>query len=153
MVKIMEGDLKNKLVHSVFRFKQMAMAFRLFRPDSAGNVSIAEMAVLKGIKDRVFDSGGITIPGLLCISRAAVSQMLAAMEEKGYITRDINQANRRKQSLALTQKGGALVEKQEQKVELLLARIVDRFGEKETEQFIKLSDRFMDIIESIKTEA
>jgi DNA-binding MarR family transcriptional regulator len=148
----MEQDLINRLIHSVFRFKQIEMAFRVFSPASAPNVSMAEVVVLKGIKEHVFDSGELTIPDLLCISRAAVSQMLGVMEQKGYIIRDINKANRRKQLLLLTPKGGAIVEEQERKVMELLAEIVNRFGEKETKQFIKLSGRFMDIIEKIKTE-
>jgi DNA-binding MarR family transcriptional regulator len=149
----MEQDLVNRMIHSVFRFKQMEMAFRVFRPDSAGNISIAEVVVLKGIKDHVFDSGEMTIPDLLCISRAAVSQMLGVMEQKGFIVRDINKANRRKQLLSLTPKGTAVIEEQEQKVLELFARIFDQFGETKTKQFIKLSSRFMDIIEKIKTEA
>jgi DNA-binding MarR family transcriptional regulator len=149
----MEPDLKNELIHAVFRFRQIETAFRSFRPAAAQSVSTAELIVLKGIKGHAFDSGELTIPDLLCISRAAVSQMLAGMEQKGYITRETNKANRRKQSLALTQKGGAVVADQEQKVEALLAHIVDRFGEKETKQLIKLTNRLMDIIEAIKTEA
>ncbi|GHU58057.1 hypothetical protein FACS189444_1140 [Spirochaetia bacterium] len=146
----MAPDLKNELIHAVFRFRQIEMALRSFRPASAQSVSTAELIVLKGIKGHAFDSGELTIPGLLCISRAAVSQMLAGMEQKGYITRDINKANRRKQSLSLTKKGGVVVAQQEQMVEALLADIVDHFGEKETKQLIKLTNRFMDIIDEIK---
>jgi DNA-binding MarR family transcriptional regulator len=148
----MEQDLVNRMIHSVFRFKQLETAFRSFCPDSGENVSIAEFFVLKGIKDQAFDSGELTIPDLLCISRAAVSQMLGVMEQKGFITRDINKANRRKQLLALTEKGTAVIAEQEQKVMELLARIVGQFGETKTKQFIKLSNCFMDILEKIKIE-
>ncbi|WP_411048702.1 MarR family winged helix-turn-helix transcriptional regulator [Treponema primitia] len=149
----MEGDLINRMIHSVFRFKQLEMAFRVFHPGSGENVSMAELAVLAGIKNHTFEDGEVTIPDLLCISRAAVSQMLRVMEQKGFIIRDINKANRRKQLLTLTKKGSAVVEEQEQKVMELLAQIVDQFGERETKQFIKLSGRFMDIIEKLKIEA
>ncbi|MFP3043321.1 MarR family transcriptional regulator [Treponema primitia] len=141
------------MIHSVFRFKQLEMAFRVFHPGSGENVSMAELAVLAGIKNHTFEDGEVTIPDLLCISRAAVSQMLRVMEQKGFIIRDINKANRRKQLLTLTKKGSAVVEEQEQKVMELLAQIVDQFGERETKQFIKLSGRFMDIIEKLKIEA
>jgi DNA-binding MarR family transcriptional regulator len=111
---------------------------------------MAELIVLRGIKDNIFDSGEVTIPGLLRISRAAVSQMLGVMEQKGYITRDINKTNRRKQSLSLTEKGRAAVKEHEHRFMELLAEIIDRFGEKEMKQLIRLSIRFMDTLETIK---
>ncbi|WP_232616871.1 MarR family winged helix-turn-helix transcriptional regulator [Treponema primitia] len=140
------------MIHSVFRFKQLEMTFRVFHPGSGENVSMAELVVLAGIKNHTFEDGEVTIPDLLCISRAAVSQMLGVMEQKGFIIRDINKANRRKQLLSLTEKGSLVVEEQEQKAMALLSQVVDQFGERETKQFIKLSGRFMDIIEKIKPE-
>jgi DNA-binding MarR family transcriptional regulator len=148
----MEQDLLNQMIHSVFRFKQIEAALRVSCPDSKESISMAELVVLKGIKDRVFDSGEITIPNLLYISRAAVSQMMGVMEQKGFIVRDINKANRRKQVLTLTPKGKAAIEAQEQKLMALLAGIIEQFGETKTKQFIKLSNRFMDIIEKLKME-
>jgi DNA-binding MarR family transcriptional regulator len=156
----MEQDLINQLTQAIFRFKQIENTFRLLNPAAAQgtslqiapNVTMAEVAVLKGIKNHVFDSGEVTIPNFLCISRAAVSQMLGVMEQKGYITRNINKANRRKQSLSLTEKGSAVIEEQEHQFMKLLAKIVDRFGEKEMKQLIKLSSRFLDTIGKIKTE-
>jgi DNA-binding MarR family transcriptional regulator len=147
----MEKDLVNQMIHSVFRFKKIEIAFRVFCPNSGKSVSIAEVLVLKSIKDHVFDSGKITIPALLCVSRAAVSQMLGVMEKKGLIIRDINKDNRRKHLLTLTPKGNTLIEEREQKVMELLSGIIEQFGETKTKQFIKLSNRFMDIIETIKT--
>ncbi|MDR1948704.1 MAG: hypothetical protein LBQ38_04870 [Spirochaetaceae bacterium] len=74
------------------------------------------------------------------------------MEQKGYITRDINKANRRKQSLSLTPKGSAAVEEQEQKAMALFAEIVEKFGEREMKQLIRLSRRLIDTIEKVKAE-
>jgi DNA-binding MarR family transcriptional regulator len=156
----MKQDLIDRLIQTIFRFKQIENAFRAFSltparktsRQTALNVSIAEVVVLKGIKDHVFDSGAITIPDLLCISRAAVSQLLGGMEQNGYILREINKANRRKHSLSLTENGRAIVEEHEHKFMELLAEIVGRFGEKDMKQFIRLSSRFMDTIEEIKAE-
>jgi DNA-binding MarR family transcriptional regulator len=156
----MKQYLIDRLVQTIFRFKQIENAFRTFSltplqktsQQTASNVSIAEVVVLKGIKDHVFDSGEVTIPDLLCISRAAVSQLLNGMEQNGYILREINKANRRKHSLSLTQNGRTIVEEHEHRFVELLAEIVDRFGEKDMKQLIRLSGRFMDTIEKIKTE-
>jgi DNA-binding MarR family transcriptional regulator len=149
----MEQNLLNQMIHSVFRFKQIETSFRVLCLNTTESVSMAELVVLAGIKNHMFEDGAVTIPDLLCISRAAVSQMMGVMEQKGFIVRDINKSNRRKHLLTLTKKGNAVVEAQEQKVMELLAGIIEQFGEKETKQFIKLSGRFMDILEKIKTEA
>ncbi|MDR0878785.1 MAG: MarR family transcriptional regulator [Treponema sp.] len=156
----MEQDLIDHLIQSIFRFKQIEMTFRGIKKPSAflnsveiaPNISMAEIAVLKGIESHIFDSGKLTIPDLLCISRAAVSQMLTVMEQKGFITRDINKTNRRKHTLSLTEKGRTILAEQKGNVENLFTEIIDQFGEKETKQLIKLSGRFMDIIEKIKME-
>jgi DNA-binding MarR family transcriptional regulator len=152
----MKQYLIDRLVQTIFRFKQIENAFRAFSLTStrqtAPNASIAEVVVLKGIKDHVFDSGEVTIPDLLCISRAAVSKLLGDMEKNGYILREINKANRRKLSISLTEKGRAAIEEHEHKFMELFAEIVDRFGEKDMKQLIRLSSRFMDTIEEIKTE-
>jgi DNA-binding MarR family transcriptional regulator len=155
----MKQYLIDRLIQTIFRFKQIEAAFRVIdmtsaqkTPQAEPTVSIAEVVVLKGIKDRIFDSGEVTIPEFLCISRAAVSQLLGNMEKNGYIVREINKANRRKHLLSLTKKGRTTVEEHEQKFTDLLWEIVTRFGEKEMKQFIRLSSRFMDTIEEIKTE-
>ncbi|MDR1636464.1 MAG: MarR family transcriptional regulator [Treponema sp.] len=155
----MKQYLIDRLIQTLFRFKQIETSFRAFSLTSTrgissqntASVSIAEVIVLRGIKDHIFDSGEITIPDLLCISRAAVSQLLGGMEENGYILREINKANRRKHSLSLTEKGRAAVEEHEHKFMELLTEIVTRFGEKDMKQLIRLSCRFIDTIEEIKT--
>jgi DNA-binding MarR family transcriptional regulator len=148
----MRNDLIDQLVHTVFRFKQIGMTFPVSRgePGKRGDVTMAEVAVMKGIKDNIFEDGKTTISDYLCITRAAVSQMVGAMEKKGYLTRDINKTNRRKIALSLTERGRSLVAELEQKAMELLADIIDRLGEEESKQLIKLSNHFADIIEEIK---
>jgi DNA-binding MarR family transcriptional regulator len=156
----MKQDIIDSLVHSIFRFRQIELACRAFSPSTgsnialqtAQNISMAELVVLRGIKGHVFESSDLTVPHLLCISRAAVSKMLGNMEQKGYIKRDINKANRRKQSLSITPKGSAIVDEHEHKFTELLTKIVDEFGEKETKQLITLATKFLDTVEKIKED-
>jgi predicted transcriptional regulator len=156
----MKQALIDELVQTLFRLKQIETAFRTFSLTSARKtppqhtppVAITGFIVLKGIQDHVFDSGETTIPDVLCISRAAVSRMLGVMEKKGYILRNINEANRRKHSLSLTEKGIAAVERHEHRFTELLAEIIERFGEEELRQLTGLSGRFMETIGKIKAE-
>ncbi len=159
----MEQDKKqyiiDSLIHSIFRFRQIEIACRSFSPVSGTdalqtehNISMAEVVVLTGIKKNIFGNGDLTIPDLLCISRAAVSQMLGNMEEKGYIKREINKEDRRKLLLSLTKKGNAIVDEHERKVMELLLKIVDEFGEAKTKQLITLTTNFLDTVEKVKSE-
>jgi DNA-binding MarR family transcriptional regulator len=116
------------------------------------DISLAELALMKGIMDKTLDSDGAKIQEALCIKKAAVSQMLGVLEKKGYITRDINKENRRKIILRLTKKGETLINKTEKKVNALLSEIISRFGETDIKQLIVLFERFADIVNGIKEE-
>jgi len=116
----MESPIMKDLVRSIFRFKNIGMSF----PTGADtDISLAELALMKGIMDKTFDSDGAKIQEALCIKKAAVSQMLGVLEKKGYITRDINKENRRKIILRLTKKGETLINKTEKKVNALLSEM------------------------------
>jgi DNA-binding MarR family transcriptional regulator len=168
----MKQAIIDSLIHSIFRFRQIEIACRNLSPanckdddsngepasksnaalQSAHNISMAEIIVLKGIKNNIFESGDLTIPDLLCISRAAVSKMLGNMEEKRYIKRVINKSNRIKLSLSITKKGNDIVDEHEHKVTKLLKKIVDEFGEAKTKQLITLTTNFLDTVEKVKSE-
>jgi DNA-binding MarR family transcriptional regulator len=82
----------------------------------------------------------------LAVSKAAVSQMLGSLEKRGYIRRDIDRDNRRKIIITLTKQGETAVDKAEKKMDVLMSRIITRFGEKDTRNFTRLLDRFAEVV-------
>jgi DNA-binding MarR family transcriptional regulator len=124
----------------------MALLFPSAIGGNKADVNMAEAALLKGIADKALDSEGAKIQEALCINKAAVSQMLAVLECKGYINREINKDNRRKLFLTLTKEGQKTVINTGRTIDALLSEIIKRFGEDDMKQFIPHFNRFADII-------
>jgi DNA-binding MarR family transcriptional regulator len=147
--KGMKPPLEKELLACIFRFKSIGINI-LKRPDGKKtDLSLVEIALMKGIADNTFESEGEKIQKALYIKKAAVSQMLGVLEQKGYIIREINPANRRKLILTLTKKGIKTLRDTEKVVDALTAKIIAQFGEKETGDFIRQFNRFGDVIADI----
>jgi DNA-binding MarR family transcriptional regulator len=69
------------------------------------------------------------------------------LEEKGYITRELDKTNRRKRLLALTSKGRRTVDTIGKEVDAYFSGIIRRFGEKDTRSLVALFNRFAEIAE------
>ena len=152
-------DIKEQFVVSLFRFRKIIMTFPsgLTTPLKELDISLAEMVLIKGIADNKPESeGNITITDIqnsLFVSKAAVSQMLGSLERKGYLTREVDKTNRRKLVVTLTARGQEALCVMEDKMSLLLSKIVSRAGEENTEQLISQINRFAEVMEELRDEA
>jgi DNA-binding MarR family transcriptional regulator len=145
----MKDPLKKELMSCIFRFKSIGINTLRRLDGQKINVSLVEIALMKGIAENTFESDGEKIQKALYIKKAAVSQMLGVLEQKGYILRDINPENRRKLVLTLTKKGEKILADTEKAVDAFASKIITEFGEKETKDFICQFNRFGDVITGI----
>jgi DNA-binding MarR family transcriptional regulator len=148
----MNDDLKQNLLHALFCFKRASHTmFRSLLNDDG--LSVADLSALGCIgrcdkKDCNADqTTHHAMHEALAVSKAAVSQMLGSLEKRGYIRRDIDRDNRRKIIITLTEQGETAVDKAEKKMDVLMSRIITRFGEKDTRNFTRLLDRFAKIVD------
>ncbi|MDR1948460.1 MAG: MarR family transcriptional regulator [Spirochaetaceae bacterium] len=144
----MQNELHNELLHCLFQFKKLAQSFRPRVPPEEGDLNMASLWLLHHIREHPCDLSGEKIRRELCITKAAVSQMLGSLEKKGYLTREVNRDNRRCIILSLTGKGAAVLEKSRAETEARLAGIISRFGKANTRELITLVNRFSDITEN-----
>ncbi len=79
-------------------------------------------------------------------SKAAVSQMLKGLEQRGYIRRDFNPANRRKIALTLTEPGERAVLDTQLRFQAMMRDVIAEFGEEHAEQMVALVGRFAEVI-------
>ena len=86
----------------------------------------------------------------LCVSKAAVSQMLGTLEHRGLVTREPDPDNRRTVIVRLTAEGRETIERFERGFDSYIGMMVDRFGEKDTKEIIRLIYKFAEIVEEIK---
>lgn len=151
-------DVKEQLVVSLFRFRKIGMVF----PDGlssqlkALDVSMTELVLMKAIADNELSSEeNISIADIqnhLFVTKAAVSQMYAALEKKGYLNRETDKNNRRKLIVTLTSKGQEILSVMEDKMVQFLSELVHKVGEDNTEQLINLINRFAEALDELKDD-
>jgi DNA-binding MarR family transcriptional regulator len=85
----------------------------------------------------------------LHVSKAAVSQNLMALEKKGLITRTLNPRDMRRFDFALTDKGKRITDHMQHHMDENLEIVLERMGEQDTRELIRLSNKFIDIVEDM----
>ena len=142
-------ELMKKLLHAMFRFKKVRVELP---PD--GNIHISEIIAMKRINDT--KDGNIFEPSSVAnemhVSKAAVSQTISSLENKGYITRQIGKSDKRRFEIMLTDKGKRLVEIMDSHVERQFTEIIEKFGKDNTLELIRLINEFSDIAENVHAD-
>ncbi len=145
----MDTVLKEQLIRSMFRFRKVAGV--AFRPRV--DVSMREIALMKGIEDKKIHSGkkcpAVNVQNSLHVTKPAVSQMYNTLEKKGYITRQIDPDDRRKIVATLTPEGREILKGTMETANEFLSEVIARLGEEDTKQLIELFNRLADISEDI----
>lgn len=148
----MDRTLKEELVHAMLRFKKVGMTF------SPGlDIHMGELVVMKVIAENTSRLGKniyvSDIQSNLYITKPAVSQMLNALQKKGYVCREIDKSDRRKIAVMLTAKGQEILKKTREDTDRTLEIVISRLGEENTRQLIKLFTLLADISEELKRES
>ena len=169
------GSLKNELMHAMFRFKSVGRRSRNIgfgdihkhghhhshgRRERGGfhegihgshDVNPGELMFLKQIHARKSsgDCSGNWLSSMsdcLHISKAAVSQMLGALEKKGFITRETNPDNRREIIVSLTKEGEKRMDEIQRSFDEKTDMLIERFGVEDTKELIRLVNKMTEII-------
>ncbi|MDR1541305.1 MAG: MarR family transcriptional regulator [Clostridiales bacterium] len=141
----MKNELHNKLLRALFQLKKLTLTFRPVAVSEEEEMSLASYSLLYQIKARRGHLSGETIRQELSATKPAVSQMLAALGKKGFITLEVDKENRRCIVLSLIEKGTAFIERTEWETERRISQIISRFGENQARELIKLIDVFSSI--------
>jgi DNA-binding MarR family transcriptional regulator len=148
----MDNELRDLLVHTMFRFKKVGMIF----PPGL-DIHMGEFFVMKAIEGNTawpeHNSSVSDMPKQLMISKPAMSQLLNGLEKKGYLVREIDKLDRRKISVTLTPKGQDILVLTKDYADNMLETVISRFGEDNARQLVKLFTRLTDISEEVKREA
>jgi DNA-binding MarR family transcriptional regulator len=152
--------LRQDLIRALIRFKKVnTVISRTVITADGGSLSFSELCAL-GCLDSCGENDcpiaerttHRTMHETLAVSKAAISQMLASLEKRGYIQRETDTGNRRKIIITLTPKGHATVGKTKQGMDGLMALVITRFGEEDTRLLIRLLDRFMEVVDEMPGE-
>ncbi|NLL77949.1 MAG: MarR family transcriptional regulator [Clostridiales bacterium] len=83
----------------------------------------------------------------LHISSPAVSKMIRALEERGYVERDVDKEDRRNTYVYMTDIGKESRAQNKKKIDALMKKVLICMGEKNMKEFIMLCNLLEDIIE------
>ena len=155
----MNDELTRDLLHALFYFKKAAGALSRSLADSGGGaLSAAELSALGCIDHCGAENCGAAaqtthhaLHETLSVSKAAVSQMLSSLEKRGFIRRETDRDNRRKIIITVTKKGKSALDKGQKRMDDLMASIIEQFGKKDAQQFVRLLNRFAEAVyEAVK---
>ena len=147
----MYDDVKRQFIHATLHFKKVDVCEL-----SCGAIPLTEMVVMGRVQQGCPHAGTCLnvaeIASQLCISRPAVSQILGSLEEKGYITRQINPADRRRIAVRSTEEGRRVLEQSQQLFDEAADRLLASMTLEELKTLIGLMTRLTDIYEDLKAQ-
>lgn len=141
---------QEELLHALFLLKNL-LGLEFGKRSSIDNLSMQEYALLRRLSTSDGSADLTSVREYLAVTKAAVSQMLASLEKRGLLVREIDPANRRNLIVTLTPDGIVRLRQKEAQVERRLQELLDELGPKDALQFIALVNR-MNMILSVKKE-
>lgn len=143
--------LRGAYVEAFMSLKRLMMALGQHRDMRMGEFMALQRIAVGGMRS---GDGCISdIQSDLNVSKPAVSQMLSALERKGYLERELSALDRRRMTLTLTAEGRAALERARAYNEAFIDRVINSLGEEDSLQFVRLLKRFTSAIETIRQEA
>jgi DNA-binding MarR family transcriptional regulator len=144
-------------MRSIFQFKRLTGAgFVVNSPGNINDINMSELVLLKAFEGNSLESDSNVslseVRPFLAISKAAVSQMLGALEKKGYINRDVDKSNRRNLIVSLTEKGREALEAVYDDFACKIERIIACIGEDDAIHLISTIDRMSEALEQWQQE-
>jgi len=129
---------------------------------STGNLSQGEYLVLRHIRLSNHPLPGDSqhknikaadLSDILELSRPSITRILNDLERKGFITRNIDNNDRRRVNIELTEAGMEALETANNRLLLLAERLVAVLGEADTDKLIELIDKLAAIYKEIAEES
>ena len=146
----MDKSTNDKFLKSMFKLKSLLTAGFQMKADKDCNVNIQELILMKGISENTDCENNVTLSEIqkyIALSKATISQMLGSLERKGYIKREIDKSNRRNIIATLTPEGRELLAYKNTEYSKKLDRIVSYLGTDDTQTFICLVGRLVEVME------
>lgn len=118
---------------------------------TSGNLSLGEYLVLRNI--RRSDTGKpADLSQILELSRPSITRILNKLEHRDFITRHIDQQDRRSINIELTAAGIEALEGANRRILSIADRLVEALGDSDTDKLIELIDRLAAIYQEILEE-
>ena len=142
---------QEELLHTLFLLKNL-LGSEFGKRSSVDDLSMQEYALLRRLSTSDGSADLTAVREYLAVTKAAVSQMLASLEKRGLLVREIDPANRRSLIVTLTPDGIGRLRQKEAQVERRLRVLLDELGKTDAQQFIALVNKMNTILSTKKEE-
>ena len=118
----------------------------LMQTKPSPGVTPGEMTILHliDICDKRGERASTTwLSGRIKMSKSSVSQVLKAMEGKGWIARSLDPENRRQTNIELTDEGRRKMDELYKVMIASIARVLELMGRENAEEFLELTELFL----------
>ena len=133
--------------------QRFSLLMKLSRPRLYGSFTKGEMRILSYL----YQQQAPVQPGELCqildASSARVAAVLKRLESKGQIERWMDTDDRRKILVCITPAGAGLVEARRGEMQDYIAEIIDRLGEDDAREGLRILARILDIAEQMEFDS
>ena len=117
-----------------------------------GDDLLHSLFLLKSLLNSEFGKKLTSVREYLAVTKASVSQMLASLEKRGLLVRQIDPTNRRNLIVTLTSEGIERLRQKEFQVERRLRELLAELGETDALQFITLINKMNTVLSKKKEE-
>lgn len=136
----MKSDRINEFLKIMQRLHKNSMRFK-----SQTGIPHTEFHILQYLVNHASKDAGVSITELsehIEVSKPAVSQFVNALEEKGLVERVTTKKDRRVVYVAYTEAGYELVKNMRHVMNARVEAILDKMGDEDAAEFLRLFDKF-----------
>ena len=143
------GNLNKDLLYALFKFRKAAAQIS-YDSDLRMNEMMALVIVDSHCAENEKSLLASDVGETLSISHSAVSQMLTSLEKKGYVYRNISEADKRQYRFTLTEKGRNVTYVTKNQIDKTINDVIIRFGEARIITFTQMLNDFACILSQIQ---
>jgi len=130
--------------------RRFGMLMKLGRPKRYGSFTRGEMCILNYLYDQDLPTQPGELRSIMEASSARVAAVLRTLENKGQIERCVDENDRRKVLVNITEDGRKLVEMRRREVQAYFAQIICQLGEDDVREGMRILGRILKIAESLE---
>ncbi|HUN09024.1 MAG TPA: MarR family winged helix-turn-helix transcriptional regulator [Aggregatilineales bacterium] len=143
----MNSTIKDQLLDAVQRLRKPILL------SYYAGLDLTTLSLMKAIEDNSPNSDHniymFDLQNELRISRGAISQIASNLEKKGYLVRETDKNNRRKQIVTLTPEGREAMRQSDAEFDEMLTAFLTQLGEHDAHEMVRLFNRFADIAQEM----
>ena len=122
------SDIQRDLLYAIFRLRKTAIKLSN-NSDMRINEAMALIMIDAQCMEEERSPLASEVGEMLNISHSAVSQIITALEKKGYVRRNISESDRRQYHFSLTETGKQVAYEMKTKIDMRIDSIIARIGE------------------------